>query len=113
MKHVAAYLLLVLGGNANPDAAAISKLLASVGIEADKEKTAKLIAELKDKNINDVIAEGSKKLVSLPAASATTASTTSSGPVAAEKKEEKKEEKKKKEEPKEEEDEDMGFGLFD
>ncbi len=112
MKHVAAYLLLVLGGNASPDADAISKLLASVGIEADKEKASKLCAELKGKDINTVIAEGSKKLVSLPAGGSAPAVANTSAP-APEKKEEKKEEKKKKEEPKEEEEEDMGFGLFD
>jgi len=110
MKHVAAYLLLALGGNASPDAAAINKLLGSVGIEGDNEKASKLVAELHGKDIHAVIAEGSKKLVSLPSASAPAATT--AAPVS-EKKEEKKEEKKKKEEPKEEEDEDMGFGLFD
>jgi len=114
MKHVAAYLLLVLGGNASPDAEAIHKLLASVGIEADKEKSQKLISELKGKKIEDVIAEGSKKLVSLPVGNAAPAAAVSSNAAAKDdKKEEKKEDKKKKEEPKEEEDEDMGFGLFD
>jgi len=111
MKHVAAYLLLVLGGNANPDAAAIGKLLSSVGIEPDKEKCAKLVAELHGKDIHTVIAEGSKKLASLPSAGAAAPAITTAPKE--DKKEDKKEEKKKKDEPKEEEDEDMGFGLFD
>eukprot|EP01115_Flamella_aegyptia_P002370 TRINITY_DN136405_c0_g1_i1.p1 TRINITY_DN136405_c0_g1~~TRINITY_DN136405_c0_g1_i1.p1 ORF type:complete len:113 (+),score=88.21 TRINITY_DN136405_c0_g1_i1:101-439(+) len=112
MKVVAAYLLAVLGGNANPDAAAINKILGSVGIEADAARVEKLVNELKGKNIQEVIAEGSKKLATLPAAgSAAPAPAASSAPAG--KQEEKKEDKKKKEEPKEEEDEDMGFGLFD
>ena len=111
MKVVAAYLLAVLGGNANPDAAAINKILGSVGIEADAARVEKLVSELKGKNVQDVIAEGSKKLASLPAAGAAApAPAASSAPA---KGEEKKEAPKKKEEPKEEEDEDMGFGLFD
>merc|ERR1712151_215709 len=109
MKVVAAYLLAVLGGNANPDAAAINKILSSVGIEADAARVEKLVSELKGKKVEDVIAEGSKKLASLPAAGAA-APAPASAPA---KGEEKKEAPKKKEEPKEEEDEDMGFGLFD
>merc|ERR1712151_602177 len=70
MKVVAAYLLAVLGGNANPDAAAINKILSSVGIEADAARVEKLVSELKGKKVEDVIAEGSKKLASLPAAGA-------------------------------------------
>ena len=112
MRVVAAYLLAVLGGNTQPDAAAINKILSSVGIEADKEKVEKLISELKGKDINEVIAEGSKKLVSLPSGGGA-APVAAAGPAKEEKKEAPKEEKKKKEEPKEEEDEDMGFGLFD
>lgn len=45
----AAYLLAVLGGNSTPDEAAVNKILGAVGVEADKEKLNKLIAELKGK----------------------------------------------------------------
>ena len=54
MKHLAAYLLLTLGGNAKPAAADIEKLLSSVGIEADSDRLEKLVSELEGKDINEV-----------------------------------------------------------
>ena len=35
MRHVAAYLLAVLGGNASPSAADLKGILSSVGVEAN------------------------------------------------------------------------------
>jgi large subunit ribosomal protein LP2 len=67
MRVIAAYLLAQLGGNAKPDAVAINKILASVGVEAESEQVEKLLAELKDKNIEDVIAVGMEKMQFLPA----------------------------------------------
>ena len=46
MRHLAAYLLLQIGGNASPSAADIKKVLGAVGVEADDERLEKLIAEL-------------------------------------------------------------------
>jgi len=113
MRNIAAYLLAVLGGNANPDAAAINKILASVGINGDAEKIEKLIAELKGKDIHQVIAEGQSKLSTVSFGSGPAAPTTSA-PAAEEKKgAAPAKEEKKKEEPKEQSDEEMGFGLFD
>jgi large subunit ribosomal protein LP2 len=54
MKHLAAYLLLGLGGNSNPSAKDIKGVLESVGIEADEERLDKLLEELKGKDINEV-----------------------------------------------------------
>lgn len=54
MKHIAAYLLLQLGGKESPSAADIKSLLDSVSISADDERLDKLISELEGKNINDV-----------------------------------------------------------
>ncbi len=54
MRHIAAYLLLQTGGNAAPTADDITKLLATVGIEADEVRLEKLISELQGKNIADV-----------------------------------------------------------
>jgi large subunit ribosomal protein LP2 len=54
MKHLAAYLLLGLGGNTSPSAADVKEVLESVGIEADDERLEKLLSELKDKDINEV-----------------------------------------------------------
>ncbi|KIK99796.1 hypothetical protein PAXRUDRAFT_822328 [Paxillus rubicundulus Ve08.2h10] len=113
MRHIAAYLLLQIGGNTSPSAGDVKKLLAAVGIEADDERLEKLISEVGDKDINCLIAEGSAKLSSVPSGGAVAAAPAAAGaggaaPAAAA--EEKKEEKK---EEKEESDDDMGFGLFD
>ena len=54
MKHLAAYLLLGLGGNTSPSADDIKGVLDSVGIEADDERLEKLISELKGKDLQEV-----------------------------------------------------------
>ncbi|KZV78963.1 ribosomal protein 60S [Exidia glandulosa HHB12029] len=112
MRHLAAYLLLQIGGNASPSADDIKKVLGAVGIEADDDRLEKLISELDGKDVNALIAEGSSKLASVPSGGAVSAG--GAAPAAAggaAPAEEKKEEKK--EEEKEESDDDMGFGLFD
>ncbi|KAI0328667.1 ribosomal protein 60S [Cubamyces sp. BRFM 1775] len=111
MRHLAAYLLLQIGGNASPSAADIKKVLGAVGIEADDERLEKLISELEGKDVNQLIAEGSAKLASVPSGGAVASSGAAGGAPAAAAAEEKKEEEKKEE--KEESDDDMGFGLFD
>ncbi|RKO99022.1 hypothetical protein CXG81DRAFT_20848 [Caulochytrium protostelioides] len=107
MKLLAAYLLLVAGGNTAPATKDISKLLSTVGIETDAAECDKLVAELSGKDINELIAQGSSKLASMPAGGAAPAAGgAAAGGAAEEKKEEKVEEA-------EESDDDMGFGLFD
>jgi len=111
MKHLAAYLLLGLGGNTSPSAADVTAVLESVGIEADEDRLETLINELKGKDINELISEGSAKLASVPSGGGgggAAAGGAAAGGAAAEapKAEEKEEEK-------EESDDDMGFGLFD
>lgn len=54
MKHMAAYLLLALAGNATPSAADVKGVLSSVGVDADDERLNKLISELEGKDINEV-----------------------------------------------------------
>lgn len=54
MKHIAAYLLLTLGGNSSPSASDIKKLLDTVGIDSDDERLNKLISELEGKDIAEV-----------------------------------------------------------
>jgi len=84
MKHLAAYLLLQLGGNDSPSAKDIKNLLGAVGIEADDDRLSSLLSELKGKDISEVqhlyweadrtqantqlqlISEGSAKLASVP-----------------------------------------------
>ncbi|KAF5383733.1 hypothetical protein D9615_003525 [Tricholomella constricta] len=110
MRHIAAYLLLQIGGNASPSAGDIKKLLATVGIEADDSRLESLISELSSKDINQLIAEGSSKLASVPSGGGGGAAAAPTGGAAPAAAEEKKEEKV---EEKEESDDDMGFGLFD
>ena len=70
MRYVAAYLLAVLAGNQSPDAAAIEKILSSVGVKVEKDRATKVISELKGKSLEQLIADGNKKLASVPAAPA-------------------------------------------
>ncbi|KAI9372088.1 60S acidic ribosomal protein P2-A [Aspergillus egyptiacus] len=108
MKHLAAYLLLALAGNESPSASDVKEVLSSVGVDADDERLEKLIAELQGKDINELIAEGTTKLASVPSGGgAAAAAPAAGGAAAAEAPAEEKEEEK------EESDEDMGFGLFD
>ena len=58
MRYVAAYLLAVLGGNTSPSAADIKEILSSVGIDAADENVKKVISELKDKNLEELMAAG-------------------------------------------------------
>jgi large subunit ribosomal protein LP2 len=113
MRYVAAYLLAVLGGNSNPTAQDIKKILGSVGIDADDDKIAKVIGELNGKDVSDVIAEGQSRLATVSFGGGVAVA---SAPAAGAAKEEAPAEEEKKEEKVEEEDEsdeDMGFGLFD
>ena len=58
MRYVAAYLLAVLGGNTGPSVDDLKKILGSVGIEVDSERATKVVSELKDKSVDEVIAAG-------------------------------------------------------
>ncbi|KAK3298964.1 60s acidic ribosomal protein-domain-containing protein [Chaetomium fimeti] len=111
MKHLAAYLLLGLGGNASPSAADVKAVLESVGIEADDERLEKLLSELDGKDINELISEGSSKLASVPSGGGGGAAAAGGAAAGGAAEEAPKEEAK--EEEKEESDDDMGFGLFD
>ena len=62
MKYIAAYLLCVVGGNASPDAAAVSKVVTAAGGEADEEQINALIGDLAGKDLNELLAEGETKL---------------------------------------------------
>ncbi|CCJ29065.1 unnamed protein product [Pneumocystis jirovecii] len=107
MKHLAAYLLLGLGGNSCPTAQDIKKVLESVGLEADDGRLTSLFDKLNGHSIEDLIAQGKEKLASVPSGGAGAAAPASAAaPVSTE-------EAPAKEEEEEESDEDMGFGLFD
>ncbi|XP_012554980.2 large ribosomal subunit protein P2 isoform X1 [Hydra vulgaris] len=116
MRYVAAYLLATLGGNASPSENDLKKILESVGVGYDATRASTVVKQLKGKSLPDLIAEGSKKMASMPSGGAAAPSAVAAAapekaggaaPAA------KAEEKKKKEESEEESDGDMGFGLFD
>ena len=103
MKYIAAYALLVLGGNESPKAPDVEKVLKEAGIKSEAEHVERLIASLKGKKFHEYVAAGNLKLSSMgPVASAPAGS--AGKPVEA-----KAEEKKEEKEP--EADVDMG-GLF-
>ncbi|XP_073013115.1 large ribosomal subunit protein P2B-like [Typha latifolia] len=114
MKIIAAYLLAVLGGNTTPSAEDLKAILESVGAEADEDRIEFLLAEVKGKDITELIAAGREKFASVPsgggAAIAVAAPAGGGAAAAAPAAEAKKEEKV---EEKEESDDDMGFSLFD
>jgi large subunit ribosomal protein LP2 len=97
MRHLAAYLLLKVGGNENPTAEDIKSLLSTVGIDGDEDRLTQLLTDLEGKDIGELIAEGQSRLVAAGGAVAAAGA----APVAAggdAPKEEKKEEKPKVEE---------------
>ncbi|KAI9502929.1 60S acidic ribosomal protein P2 [Coemansia spiralis] len=109
MRYIAAYLLLQLANpEATPSAEAITKVISAAGVDVDSDRLNKLLSTLEGKDINELIAEGSSKLASVPSGGAAAGGAAAGGAAAAEEKSE-----KKAEEPEEESDEDMGFGLFD
>ncbi len=111
MKSIAAYMIAVLGGKAEPTADDVKAILKSVDVAVEDEKLNSLLEALKGKNLEELIASGKEKMSTVavcaaPAAGAAPAAAAAeAAPAAEEKKEEKKEEE-------EEEDMDMG-GLFD
>ncbi|RLV91787.1 60S acidic ribosomal protein P2-B [Spathaspora sp. JA1] len=111
MKYLAAYLLLVQGGNASPAAADISAVLEAAGIESEESRISALLSELEGKDINELIAEGNTKFASVPSGGAAVSSSGAGAAAGGAAAEEAAEEEAA--EDKEESDDDMGFGLFD
>jgi len=64
MKHIATYLLLVLGGNKSPSVADVKKALEAVGVECDDDRLSKLINEMDGKSLDEVLAAGKDMLAS-------------------------------------------------
>ena len=62
MKHVAAYLMLVLGGNEAPTADDVTAALASVGVEADADSLGKFLAEMEGKDLEETLSAGKEML---------------------------------------------------
>ncbi|RLN86783.1 hypothetical protein BBJ28_00013901 [Nothophytophthora sp. Chile5] len=83
MRHVAALLLCVLGGNATPSVADVEKVVKSFGGEFDQEKTELLVKELEGKNIEEVVAAGKAKLSSVTVGASSSGAAAAGGAAAA------------------------------
>ena len=59
---MAAYLLLVVGGNASPSSADVTNVLGAAGIEVDSERLDTLIGELEGKSVEELVTLGKDKL---------------------------------------------------
>ena len=67
MQEVAAYLLLVVGGNETPSADDVKSVLAAAGNEEPNEDSINaLIGDMEGKSVNDLLAEGMDKLKDVP-----------------------------------------------
>lgn len=100
MKHIAAFALLVLGGNANPSAADVEKVLKDAGAKPDSDKVASMVKAFEGKDFNELVKSGLAKMATMGSAAPAAAGGAPAAAAAAV--EEKKEEA---------EDVDMG-GLF-
>jgi len=111
MRHVAAYILAVAGGNANPSEADLKKILNSVGVDVIDEQLAVVIDQLNGKDLFQLMEEGQSLLAGMPMGGGAA----SSGAAVAEAVEvvEAPKEEAKKVESSDSEDSDMGMGLFD
>ena len=58
MKHIAAFALLVLGGNENPSAADVEKLLKEAGVKADSEKIEGMLKSFEGKSFHSMVEGG-------------------------------------------------------
>ncbi len=65
MKLLAAYVLLLLGGNATPSADDVTNLITSVGGEVDADKLTALLGDLEGKDIHELLAKGENDLKSV------------------------------------------------
>ena len=79
MKHIAAFALLVLGGNAAPTAADVEKVLKDAGAKPDSDKVASMIKAFEGKDFNELVASGLSKMASMGSGPAAA----SAGPAAA------------------------------
>jgi large subunit ribosomal protein LP2 len=67
MKQVAVYMMLVLGGNANPTKDDVTKAMSAVGIEVDDARLTQLLADLEGKDLNELLEAGKEHLSKLGA----------------------------------------------
>uniref|UniRef100_A0A7S3Q3F3 60S acidic ribosomal protein P2 n=1 Tax=Chaetoceros debilis TaxID=122233 RepID=A0A7S3Q3F3_9STRA len=67
MQEAAAYMLLVIGGNASPSADDVKNVLTAGGVaEPNEESITALVSDLDGKDINELLADGAEKLKDIP-----------------------------------------------
>ena len=88
MKHIAAFALLVLGGNENPSAADVEKTLKDAGVKADSDQIEKMIAAFAGKNFHELVQGGIAKMGTMGGGGGPAKSAAAAAPVEEEKKEE-------------------------
>jgi len=66
MQEAAAYILLVLGGNATPSAENVSAVITAAGAEPNDASIASLIGDLEGKSVDDLLASGMAVLKDIP-----------------------------------------------
>ena len=88
MKHIAAFALLVLGGNEQPTAADVEKILKEAGVKADSEKITSMIAAFNGRNFHEMVQGGLAKMATMGSAAPATAAAGKAAPIVEEKKEE-------------------------
>jgi large subunit ribosomal protein LP2 len=104
MKHLAAYLLLQLGGNATPSKEDITKALGTVGVEVDPPRLDRLMADLEGKDVAELLESGKALLATFGGGGGGGgAAAVAGGPAAAE--------EAKAEEKEEEEEAEIGGGI--
>ncbi|KAL5711071.1 hypothetical protein ACHQM5_021566 [Ranunculus cassubicifolius] len=110
MKVLSAYLLAKLGGNEEPSADDLKKILSSVGIEAEDGMIEMLLSQVNGKDLAELIAAGREKMATVSSAGAApvavAAASTGGAPTPAPVEE-------KKEEVMEESDDENMFNIFD
>ena len=89
MKHLAAFALLVLGGNESPSAADVEALLKKSGVSADSAKIEAMIKAFEGKKFHEAVEAGLAKMATMGGGGGAPAA---GGAVKAEVVEEKKEE---------------------
>jgi large subunit ribosomal protein LP2 len=82
MRYIAAYLLLVLGGKAEPTEADISKLLSGAGVAVDEARLKAVHAALHGKPLEELVAAGQKKLAMVPSGGGAAAAPAGGAPAA-------------------------------
>ena len=65
MKHLAAYCLLVLGGNASPSEEDVANLLKECGVTCDKDNCKTMIAQVGSASVPEHIKAGQAKMATV------------------------------------------------